>query len=305
MTSLKNELVSKFIRHIQTSLSGSTYLAYKTDICQFMGWLADHRQVESPEDISRKDIQAFISFLFHEGMEKSSISRKLAAIRSFFNFLYKNGVVTRNCTENIKNPRQLKRHPVILNVDEAFALIERNDEQDTKKREAMRSRDRALVELLYGSGLRVSEALNIDVDTICEASGLIKVMGKGSRERLVPLSDCCITALAEWKKFRGILADCKEKALFVGARGKRLNRREALRIVVKLCGEAGIHKIISPHGLRHSFATHLLSAGADLRSVQEMLGHSRIGTTERYTHLGMEYLLRVYDKAHPRSESGS
>lgn len=202
----------------------------------------------------------------------------------------------------------------MLNVDQVFSLL---DEKPAGTRAAAAPgnaltadeifllRDKALLELLYGSGLRISEALGLDVNDIRPESGHVQVMGKGSKERIVPLSDTCMTALSRWLAVRDEVPPVHgERAAFLGRRGKRLDRRQAARILEERAKETGIPQHISPHDLRHSFATHLLEGGADLRAVQELLGHSRISTTQRYTHLNMEALTRIYDAAHPLSDTG-
>ena len=158
-----------------------------------------------------------------------------------------------------------------------------------------------MIELLYGSGLRISEALSLDVADFSRDTTVLRVLGKGSRERLVPLSSTSREALRQWMRIRTEIAKPDETALFVGARGRRLNRREAERIVDASCKKVGLDVSISPHGLRHAYATHLLEAGADLRSVQELLGHKRLTTTQRYTQISLENLIRAYDAAHLRS----
>jgi integrase/recombinase XerC len=172
---------------------------------------------------------------------------------------------------------------------------------DREKTAAVNARDLCLAEILYGSGLRVSEALALNEGRISGASVTLRIPGKGGKERLAPLTDTARAALDAWLALRPLLAVPAERALFVGERGRRLNRREALRILDRLCRRAGLPQSVSPHALRHSFATHLLEAGADLRSVQELMGHSRLSTTQRYTHLNLAHLTAVYDKAHPKS----
>ena len=162
-------------------------------------------------------------------------------------------------------------------------------------------RDLALVEMLYGAGLRISEALSLNVKDLDLTAGMARVMGKGSKVRMAPLSETSIVCLQAWLQVRPLLAPAGETALFVGSRGKRLDRRQATRILETLRVEAGLPQHISPHMLRHSFATHLLEGGADLRAVQELLGHARLSTTQRYTHVTLDRLMRVYDRAHPRS----
>lgn len=159
-------------------------------------------------------------------------------------------------------------------------------------------------ELLYGSGLRISEALAIDASQLNFEHAVVRVLGKGGKQRLAPLSDSSVEALHQWLELRDNLVVDDSDALFLGRRGGRLNRRQALRIIEELCKKAGLAQVVSPHSLRHSFATHLLEAGADMRSVQELLGHSSLSTTQRYTHLNLAKLMQVYDKAHPKSGGG-
>jgi integrase/recombinase XerC len=198
----------------------------------------------------------------------------------------------------LRNPKQESRQPRALNVDQATALM------DAPARPGPEGiRDLALAELLYGSGLRISEALSLNVDDVRADRGFVRVLGKGGKERLAPLSEAAKLRLREYLDERHALAPgTTGQALFLGSRGGPLSRREAQRIVSRLAAQAGVGQNVHPHTLRHSFASHLLQAGADLRSVQEMLGHSRLSTTERYTHLDMRHIMEVYDKAHPYSE---
>ncbi|BAV91855.1 tyrosine recombinase XerC [Candidatus Desulfovibrio trichonymphae] len=299
-------LVKKFLDRlaVQKGYSLSTQMAYRADLAQLTAFLSERNtDIAKPQTVSRKHIQAFLARLFRQGGAKSSMARKLAAVRSFFQFLLRNGLVAENVAKQVRNPRQERRQPRVLNVDEAFALLDaRKNTAETDSNDArLHLRDIALAELLYGSGLRISEALGLNLDDARLKSGILRVLGKGSRERLAPLSDTSVAAMTTWLTVRGCLATPKENALFVGARGGRLHRREAARVIARLCREAGLAFTVSPHSLRHSFATHLLAAGADLRSVQELLGHQRLTTTQRYTEVSLEYLMRAYDMAHPRS----
>lgn len=293
-------LVESFITwlDVQKGASPASMRGYRTDLVQFAKYLASvGLNLEYPQSITQKNIQGWVAMLFRNGTAKSSMARKLASIRSFFHYLQRMGIVDINVAARIKNPRQEKRHPRALNVDEVFALLEVHDEAE------METRNMALVELLYGSGLRVSEAVGLNLEDLRLESDIARVMGKGSRERLAPLSQTSKGALKAWLAERHLYANPEENALFVGIKGKRLNRREAARIMARFCARSGIRTPVSPHGLRHSFATHLLESGADLRSVQELLGHKRISTTQCYTHLSLENLMRVYDAAHPRSDA--
>ena len=292
---------------IQKGCSETKLRAYRVDLQEFV---AHSRtlgiDLNMPEKITPRHIQGFLAALFRAGEAKSSSARKLAAVRSYFRYLVRMRKLTTSPAAGVRNPRQEQRHPRILNVDQAFSLLDASaniaSRQDPAMAESVHIRDVALMELLYGSGLRISEALGLDIKDVSSDVHCVRVMGKGSRERLTPLSDTAVTALRTWLEERDYLALPEENALFVGVRGKRLNRREASRSLATLCTNAGIPISISPHALRHSFATHMLEAGADLRSVQELLGHKRLATTQRYTQLTLEHLMGVYDAAHPRAE---
>lgn len=301
---------------IQKGFSEATVSAYRRDLQQFEAWLqSEQRSLACPREIEKRHIQQFSAFLHREGQARSSISRKLSALRSLFRHLMRNRKIENDPTQMVRNPKQETRYPGALNVDQVFALLDGTPEPSPKPsteatpalvledaERAAQYRDLALAELLYGSGLRISEALGLDLMDVEPASGVVRVFGKGSKERLAPLSDTSIQALENWLRVRPLLASGgQERALFVGNRGKRLNRRQAARILEAMRLEVRLPQHISPHVLRHSFATHLLEGGADLRAVQELLGHARLSTTQRYTHVTLDRLMRVYDKAHPRS----
>lgn len=280
----------------QKGASNASIQAYANDLRQFGEFLCNSQLINNIEDINFRSLENFVGQLFRKGQSKSTICRKLAALRSFFFYLDSHGKIAVNPAKRIANPKQSRPFPAFLNVDETFALLDSTNEETH-----LQLRDKALIELLYGSGLRISEALALNIGDIDPEDLQIKVMGKGSKERLVPLSDTFRAVLKKWLKVRHNIALNSENALFVGSRGKRLNRQEAARITNRLCNEAKLGHSVSPHGLRHSFASHLLSNGADLRSVQELLGHKRLATTERYTHISIGQLIKAYDMAHPRS----
>lgn len=330
------ELLDMFLAHLgmEKGYAEATVTAYGTDMDQFAAFLGGMAEgpvapprpasivplpplsLDTPEYITKRHVQRFLAELHRQRTAKSSVARKLSALRAFFRFLLRLRRVTADPTAGVHNPKQEQRHPHALNVDQAFALLDERRQRkalatvhaghatDSEPGEAaLLARDLALAELLYGSGLRVSEALGLDVLDADPASGVVRVMGKGGRERMSPLSDTARDALSAWLAVRHEVDEGRgEPALFLGARGGRLNRRQAARIIETLCLRAGLPQAISPHGLRHSFATHLLEAGADLRSVQELLGHARLSTTQRYTHLTLSRLVDVYDLAHPRSD---
>ena len=303
------EPVAMFLAHLEfeKNYSPATVEAYARDVAQFESLLSRQGlSLAEPEKIAKAQVRRFLADLHRLGTSKTSVGRKLSAVRAFFRFCMRMRMVTSLPTEGVSNPKTEKRHPGMLNVDQAFAVLTAptlpaDPEADSGQARAVRVRDLCLAELLYGSGLRISEALALDAGRIAAEAESIRVLGKGGKERLAPLTDAATAALGAWLEQRPLLAQAGERALFVGARGKRLNRREAQRIIEHLCTRAGLQQTVSPHGLRHSFATHLLEAGADLRSVQELLGHARLATTQRYTHLSLARLVEVYDRAHPKS----
>ena len=282
---------------VQKGASIASVKAYGKDILQLFEFLnASESCFTDIAQINSVFLEAFIAHLYRKRIVKSSIARKLSSIRSFFGYLTRKGKILENPALKLVNPKQESHIPAYLNVDEVFVMLDRQCSDGP-----MFLRNVALAELCYGSGLRISEALALNFDIFNDDMQFVRILGKGSRERIVPLTARSKNSIMEWLPVRAMYAAPEEKALFVGAKGKRLNRKEAWRIVASLCSQAGLSHIISPHGLRHSFATHLLEGGADLRSVQELLGHKRLATTERYTHLSMERLAEVYDRTHPRS----
>lgn len=292
---------------VQKGYSQATVAAYAADLAQFEAFLLSLGGTLSlPSDITRQHVSRHLADLHRHGTAKSSMARKLAAIRAFFRYCIRMRITGRNPAAAVRNPKQDQRHPRLLNVDQAFALLDtaakEKEPSQRKDAEALRARNLALGELLYGSGLRISEAIQLNVDQMDPRAGVVRVLGKGGKSRLAPLSDAAVEAMRAWLKLRGQVALPEEKALLVGARGSRLDRRQAARIIDEMCTKAGLAQTISPHGLRHSFATHLLEAGADLRLVQELLGHSRLTTTQRYTSLALEHLVKSYDAAHPRKK---
>lgn len=294
-------LLSRWLDHLsaEKGYSDATLAAYGRDLAQFAAFLGGRGlSLDRPEDIQKDHVRGFLATLHRAGTGKSSMSRKLSSLRGFFTFLRRLGAVSTSPLAGMSNPKQDKRHPQALNVDQALALLETQLAPDPEG-----LRDLALAELLYGAGLRISEALGLDMDDFDPSLGLLRIMGKGGKERLAPLGAKAMQRMARWLEQRGALARAaSERALFLGLRGGRLDRREAQRIVHKLAALSGLPQRISPHTLRHSFATHMLQAGADLRTVQELLGHARLSTTQRYTHLNMQHLMQTYDKAHPRAK---
>jgi integrase/recombinase XerC len=289
---------------VQKGYSPATVAAYAKDIGQFEVFLAGRGlTLGDPGQVSRDHVRSFLAELHRRRAAKVSMGRKLSSLRGLFTYLRQKKRVTGDPLAGLKNPKAEKRQPRALNVDEAVALVSPPPGAPAADGSCEACRDLALAELLYGSGLRVSEAVTLDCDDIDLSQGIVRVYGKGGKERLSPLSDASRDRLREYARRRGEFSpDPTEAAFFLGARGGRLNRRQAARIVDALAKAAGLAKHAHPHMLRHSFATHLLESGADLRSVQELLGHARLTTTQRYTHLDLSRIMRIYDKAHPRSD---
>lgn len=286
---------------VEKGYSEATLAAYAGDLAQFEEFLgARGRSLDQPGAVGRSEVRGFLAELHRRGVGKSSAGRKLSALRGFFRHLLRTGKATANPVAGVANPKAEQRHPDALNVDQALALMEAGRPDDPEG-----LRDMALAELLYGSGLRVGEAVGLDLDDADLSGNWVRVMGKGSKERTVPLTAAGARRIAEYVRCREAFDPAPgEKALFVGNRGGRLNRRVAARILETMAALAGLPPGVHPHVLRHSFATHLLEAGADLRSVQELLGHARLTTTQRYTHLSIQKLVEVYDKAHPGAKRG-
>lgn len=289
--------IATFIKYLQAERNASphTIEAYSRDLGQFSGFL---REKIDPgltiSQITHLHIRRYLASV-HKELTKSSTGRKLAAIRSLFRFLLRRGIIEKNPAELISTPKKEKKLPFHLNIDEITTLVEAPGLP-----EELPSRDRAILETLYSSGLRVSELTGLDVSGIDLLAGTVRVYGKGGKERLVPLGSKAVKALEDYLELRGNPGI--NAPLFTNSRGGRLTRRSVARIVDKYMLHLQTMKKASPHTLRHTFATHLLEGGADLRSIQEMLGHASLSTTQKYTHVSIDRLLEVYDKAHPKAK---
>ncbi|NDV25487.1 tyrosine recombinase XerC [Desulfovibrio sp. JC010] len=281
---------------VEKRASAATLRSYAKDLTQFEEFLETRKStLAKPEKIIPDHVRAFLAKLHGQRLAKSTMSRKLSSLRSFFKYMTRHRFIKNDPMVGIRNPKQEMRHPRSLNVDQAVNLMDAQlGEEPADKR------DLALAEMLYGSGLRVSEAITLDLFDIDTSSGVVRVSGKGNKERLSPLSDAACKAVNDYLAVRAELgASLEEQALFVGNRGGRLNRRQVNRILARMAEGAGLHEGVHPHMLRHSFASHMLQSGADMRSVQELLGHEHLSTTQRYTHLNLQQIMNVYDKAHP------
>ena len=321
-SALLPEPMAMFLAHLEMEkgYSQATIEAYSEDLGDFSRFLRtkeirlDVHELwkQALVKVTRQHIKEYLGDMYDRGMANSSVGRRLSALRGFFVFCAARlRLIKILPTDGIANPKPKKAHPSIFNVDQTYRLLDAQPssyrgevpihaERDGQEH-VERARDLALAELLYGSGLRISEALALKVGDVTPESGHVRVLGKGDKYRMAPLSDTCVEALSRWMGLRSLWAASGEQALFVGRRGNALNRRVASRCIELLCRSVGL-PVVSPHALRHSFATHLLESGADLRSVQELLGHARLATTQRYTHLSLAHLTKVYDVAHPKSD---
>ncbi len=289
------DAVGEFIQYLgeERNYSEHTVKAYATDLNGFMQFLGN---IESPDDVDHLAIRGYLSHLQQDGIQRSTVLRKLSTLRSFYKYLRARGYVQTDPTLPVATPRDEKRLPQFLEVPEVEALLNAPDVSTL-----LGLRDRAILELMYSTGMRVGELVALDVDLLDAQEALIRVEGKGKKERLVPVGRMAMEALRSYLARRDEWLRSPESALFLSEYGTRLTARSIHKRIVKYVALAGIKKHVSAHTLRHSFATHLLNAGADLRVVQELLGHASLSTTQIYTHVTTERLKQVYDKAHPRA----
>ncbi|MCI0391951.1 MAG: tyrosine recombinase XerC [Acidobacteria bacterium] len=301
--------IDDFIKHLkyERNASDHTLRNYESDLIQFYDHVAPpdnkgFRREVAVGDIDHLTIREYMASLYERNKKKSSIHRKVAALRTFFRHLCREGILEVNPASLVHSPRVESKLPNHLTIEQMIKFIE-TPETDT----VLGRRDRAILELLYASGIRVSELVNLNLTDIDFTNQTLRVKGKGRKERIVPFGDHAKKALQDYLGVRGeLLAEADPDkfdpaAVFMNYQGTRITTRSVGRMVdkyVKIC--ADIHHI-SPHSLRHSFATHMLDAGADLQAIQEMLGHVRLSTTQQYTHVSMDKLMEVYDKAHPKA----
>ena len=289
--------IATFIQYLKAERNASlhTLEAYDRDLQQFASFIRqEFGETFRIDQITHLHIRRYLASV-HKELAKSSIGRKLAAIRSLFRFLLRRGILEKNPAELVSSPKREKKLPFHLDIDEVTTLIEAPDAITP-----ISIRDHAILETLYSSGLRVSELTGLNIGGADLVAGSVKVLGKGGKERIVPLGSKAITALEEYLDLRGSRE--LHAPLFLNSRGGRLTRRSVARIVDRYMIHLETMKKASPHTLRHTFATHLLEGGADLRAIQEMLGHASLSTTQKYTHVSIDRLLEVYDKAHPKAK---
>ena len=292
-------LIQEFIDYLghEKGLATNTLESYGRDLRQYHGFLSG-KSTQTLEDASQATIVAYLMHLRKQGKATATIARRLAALKAFYQFLVKENYVTQDPTDDLASPKLERKLPKVLTVQEVERLLTQPDYSTPAGK-----RDKAMLELLYATGMRVSELVNLNIDNVDLQEGFIRCVGKGSKERIVPMGQIAILAVKDYSENARLklIADPKELAVFVNHHGKRLTRQGFWKIVKKYAVQAKIRKEITPHTLRHSFATHLLENGADIRSVQEMLGHADISTTQIYTHVTKERLKDVYAKSHPRA----
>lgn len=301
--------IKKFTEYlvVEKNASPHTITSYLNDLTQFSRFLkesghsCDNDGKIQFDKIDKTAIRSFMSFLYGQSNSGSTMCRKLAALSSFFQFFCREGEIKINSAKAIPSPKKIDKLPVFLSVDEMFKLLDL-----PVKNTFTGTRDRAMLEIFYCTGIRVSELAGLRIDTLQIDTGVLKVLGKGKKERMLPFGETAVKALNDYIIFREQKifekkAEAPPKEVFLNARGQGLTVRGIRKIVDKYTRQNGFSFPISPHSIRHSFATHMLEGGADLRSIQEMLGHSSLSTTQKYTHLTVDSLMETYDKAHPRA----
>lgn len=288
----------------ERNVSVHTRTAYIADVQDFASFLQNNNIIKNRDEIisvESKMIRAYLSFLYRQKLKKVTVNRKVSSLRAFYKYGLRIGKIQTNPAEMIQTLKTEKYMPTFLSVDEMFDLLGTKNDNT-----ALGLRNRAMLELFYSSGLRLSELAGLDFMDIDFNQKLLKVRGKGRKERIVPIGDPAIKAVREYlEKVGEMKKDTKrevfKRPLFLNSRGERITTRSIARIVNEATSKSGIGRKISPHALRHSFATHLLNAGADLRSIQELLGHESLSTTQKYTAVNINRMMEVYDKAHPRN----
>ncbi len=292
---------------VERNASPHTLRAYKKDLDEFIVFVK-----KEPMSIDLYDIRGFVASQSKKGLAKASVMRRLSTVKAFFKYLHSVGAVKTNPTRLVPSPKVPQHLPNFLTKDDAFTMMDKAEGIGF-----MAARNKAILELFYSSGLRVSELAGADVESISLKQGMVKVRGKGKKERIVPIGSYALGALKtylverllikeETKRSTKKSAPPKEpEALFINTSGQRLTDRHIRRVVVKFARLTGIEGAVGPHTLRHTFATHLLQSGADLRVIQELLGHASLSTTQKYTHLDIQHLMDVYEKCHPLADSNA
>lgn len=290
---------------VEKNVSAHTRTAYIADVQEFSRFLDDNNFIKKEDEIINakpETIREYLSYLYRQKVKKVTVNRKVSSLRAFYKYVLRTGRISNNPAEMIQTLKTEKYMPAFLSVDEMFELLKKQNDNSV-----LGLRNRAILEVFYSSGLRLSELAGLDLIDLDFNQKLVKVRGKGRKERIVPIGGPALKAIGEYVEKVGQIrketdAAVFKKPLFLNAHGKRITERSIARIVNELADKSGIGRKISPHAFRHSFATHLLNAGADLRSIQELLGHESLSTTQKYTAVNINRMMEVYDKAHPRTK---
>ncbi|QIK37765.1 tyrosine recombinase XerC [Caldichromatium japonicum] len=288
--------LARFLDHLahERRLSAHTVAAYRRDLSQIARWL--DRQVRGPlERIDEAGIRSYLAWRHRQGLSAKTLQRELSSLRTFFRWLLREEQAEANPAVGVRAPKSPRLLPKVFDADRLGALL------DQPADEPLAIRDSAMVELFYSSGLRLSELVGLNLDDLDIQAGEVRVLGKGNKERLVPVGSKACVAIRRWLEIRPSLASSTEPALFVSQRGRRIHPRTVEQRLACWAIERGADQHLHPHLLRHSFASHFLESSGDLRAVQELLGHAGIGTTQIYTHLDFQHLAQIYDQAHPRA----
>lgn len=295
-----DDYVQDFLHYliVEKKLTKNTVTAYRQDLTSYIRFLVKENSIQSLEDVERSHITNYLAYLQKQGRAMTSIARTVSSVKSFHQFLYRDEQVDRDVTVHIETPKMERKLPRVLSQSEVESLLAQPDEST-----AFGLRNKAMLELLYATGIRVSELTQLNLNDIYIDIGFLKTIGKGNKERLIPIGSLAQKAILHYlnEARPQIVRNTQEQALFLNRLGSRLTRQGFWKIIKRLAIDANIQKDLTPHTLRHSFATHLLENGADLRSVQEMLGHSDISTTQIYTHVTNKRLKDVYRHHHPRA----
>lgn len=296
------QIVKEYQYYLQSvkMMSHNSIVSYINDITNYVNFLIEKCSIEDVKDVTSEDIRSYLASLKKKKMSSASMSRNLCSVKSFHRFLYEEQLVKVNIAKEITSPKMEKKLPTVLSIEEVSKLLD-----VVKGDKPIEKRNQAMLEMIYGTGLRVSELCNIKVSDLRFTSKQIRVFGKGSKERIVPINDYALNMIRKYLiEARPMLLGIKKDLgyLFLNSHGEVITRVGFFKILKNLASAAKIEKNISPHTLRHSYATHLLEAGVDIRLIQEMLGHEDIATTQIYTHLSLNKIKEVYGNAHPRQK---